>query len=188
MFSGLVLDPVVATVAFAATAIVTLIGALPKLTGQPAFRETVAGFRLLPHALVASVAVAIPVVEIVAALACLIPATRTAGAAALVALFGLFAIALAVNVARGHTDIDCGCSGFARADRPVPHAIGWAHVGRTLLLVVLAALAGVPQSARSIVWFDYLSVFGGTLLALATQLTLDVLLANRPKLNQLRNS
>jgi len=148
----------------------------------------VAGFQLLPHVLVAPFALALPLVEAAGALASLVPATRNAGASILVVLFLLFALALAINVARGRTDIDCGCNGFSSQGNTGAHAIGWLHVARTLLLAALAALICVPQSPRALVWIDYLSVFGATLFAVAAFFTLDGLLANRPKLNQLRNS
>lgn len=188
MISSLVIDPVVSTVALATTSIITLTLALPKVTRQSDLRQAVAGFQLLPQVLVAPFALALPIVEVAATLACLVPATRSLGAAALAALFVLFAFALGINVARGRTDIDCGCNGFRQTGGPAAHSIGWAHVARVLLLAALAALAGVPQSARAVVWFDYLSVLGATLCAVAAFFTLDVLLANRPKLNHLRNS
>ena len=188
MNPGLVIDPVVSSVALAATSIITLTLALPKLARQDDQRQVVAGFDLLPHALVAPSALVLPLVEIAAVLAALVPATRSFGAAALAALFVLFALALGINVARGRTDIDCGCNGFRQPGAAVPHSIGWAHVARTLLLAGLAALVCMPQSARTVIWFDYLSVLGATLVAVAAFFTLDVLLANRPKLNHLRNS
>jgi hypothetical protein len=188
MNTTLVVDPVFSTVALATTAIVTLTLALPKLTRQSDLRQAVAGFQLLPHALVTPFALALPLVEIAATLASLVPATRSLGASALALLFVLFAAALGINVARGRTDIDCGCNGFRQSGGAAAHSIGWAHVARTLFLAALAALVCMPQSARTIVWFDYLSVLGATLLAVAAFFTLDALLANRPKLNHLRNS
>ncbi|WP_233801594.1 MauE/DoxX family redox-associated membrane protein [Paraburkholderia sp. HP33-1] len=188
MNPGLVIDPVVSSVALATTSIITLTFALPKLARQSDLRQVVAGFELLPHALVTPFALALPLVEIGAALSSLVPATRSVGAAALATLFVLFALALGINVARGRTDIDCGCNGFRQQGAAVPRSIGWAHVARTLLLAALAALVCVPQSTRAVIWFDYLSVLGATLVAVAAFFTLDVLLANRPKLNHLRNS
>lgn len=188
MSSALVIDPVISTAALAATSIITLTLALPKVTRQSELRQAVAGFGLLPHALVSPFAFFLPLAEIAASLASLVPATRSAGAVTLVALYVLFSLALGINVARGHTDIECGCNGFRQAGGAVPASIGWAHVARTLLLAALAAVVCMPQSARAVVWFDYLSVLGATLVAVAAFFTLDVLLVNRPKLNHLRNS
>ena len=97
-----------------------------------------------------------------------------------------FAAAIAINLLRGHTDIDCGCSGFAARAR-MPRGIGWLHVGRVLLLAALAATALVEPGARAVVWFDYLTLFFSVLLICAL-LTVDVLLANAPRLPTLRNS
>ncbi|RDU96370.1 MauE/DoxX family redox-associated membrane protein [Trinickia dinghuensis] len=182
------IDPVFANVALAAAAIVALMGAIAKFRQLDAFQRAVASFRLVPHALVLPFAVAVPVCETLAVAALLAPQTRAIGAVALGTLFALFAFALAVNVARGHTDFDCGCSGFVASSHDAPHRIGWAHVGRALLLVALVACACARQSSRAIVWFDFLSVFGGTLMVVSALVALDVLLANRPKLNHLRNS
>ena len=110
----------------------------------------------------------------------------------LIALFTLFAAALAINVLRGHTDIDCGCSGFAATQAAsqanAPRGIGWVHVARALLLAALAATAFVEPTTRSIVWFDYLTLFFAVLLIVCALLTFDVLLANVPRLSHLRNS
>ena len=125
------LDPVLATSAQAGAAVVVLLGAFAKMRRPAAFSQALAGYRLLPDALTAPVAFAIPLAEAIGAAALLFPDTRTAGAigVALVA----FAAAIAINLLRGHTDIDCGCSGFAAARTDAPRGIGWLHVGRVLL-------------------------------------------------------
>lgn len=186
------IDPVLATGAQASTAIVVLLGAVAKWRRPAAFRAALADYRLLPEALTAPAAIAIAVAETCGAAALLFPDTRVIGAAVLAALLLAFAAGLAFNILRGHTDIDCGCSGFA-ATQPAsnanaPRGIGWFHVARALLLAALAATAFVEPSARSIVWFDYLTLFFAVLLSVAALLTFDVLLANVPRLNQLRNS
>jgi hypothetical protein len=108
----------------------------------------------------------------------------------LIALFTLFGAALAINVLRGHTDIDCGCSGFiaARATERAPKSIGWWHVARALMLAALACAALAPATARELMWLDYSSAGACTLFAVAAWFTLDALLVNLPKLDSLRNS
>ncbi|CAD9218191.1 Methylamine utilization protein MauE [Burkholderia cenocepacia] len=182
------LDPVLATSAQAGAAAVVLLGASVKMRRPAAFRQALAGYRLLPDALTAPVAFAIPLAEAVAAVALLFPDTRTAGATGLIALLLAFAAGLAINLLRGHTDIDCGCSGFTAARADAPRGIGWLHVGRVLLLVALAATAFVEPGTRAVVWFDYLTLFFSVLLIVCALLTVDVLLANVPRLSHLRNS
>ncbi|WP_175944077.1 MauE/DoxX family redox-associated membrane protein [Burkholderia pyrrocinia] len=182
------LDPVLATSAQAGAAVVVLLGAFAKMRRPAAFRHALAGYRLLPDALTAPVAFAIPLAEAVCAAALLFPDTRVAGAIGLIALLAVFAAGLAINLLRGRTDIDCGCSGFTAARADAPRGIGWLHVGRVLLLAALAATALVAPGTRAIVWFDYLTLFFSVLLIVCALLTVDVLLANVPRLSHLRNS
>ncbi|MBN3786967.1 MauE/DoxX family redox-associated membrane protein [Burkholderia sp. Ac-20353] len=188
----MMIDPVFATGAQASTAIVVLIGAVAKWRRPAAFRRALGDYRLLSEALTASAAFAIPAAETLGAAALLFPNTRTLGATVLVALLLAFAAGLAFNILRGHTDIDCGCSGFGAtqsADQSAsPRGIGWFHVARALLLAALAAVAFVEPSARQIVWFDYLTLFFAVLLIVCALLIVDVLLANMPRLSHLRNS
>ncbi|PRF31851.1 MauE/DoxX family redox-associated membrane protein [Burkholderia multivorans] len=196
------IDPVLATSAQAGAAAVVLLGAVAKLRAPVAFRDALAGYRLLPDALVAPAAPAIPLAEALGAAALLFPDTRTAAAIGLIALLLAFAAALAANILRGRTDIDCGCTGFAGV-RTVPGAdasaaaasgdgtprrIGWLHVARVLLLVALVATALLAPDTRAVVWFDYLTLFFSVPLIVCALLTVDVLLANVPRLTAMRNS
>ncbi|SIT41073.1 Methylamine utilization protein MauE [Paraburkholderia piptadeniae] len=188
----MMIDPVLATGAQASTAIVVLLGAVAKWRRPAVFRQALAGYRLLPDALTAPAAFVIAATETAGAAALLFPDTRMFGAIALTALLLVFAAGLAFNIARGHTDIDCGCSGFAATRAATqgnaPRGIGWFHVARALLLAALAATAFIEPAARSIVWFDYLTLFFAVLLIVCALLTFDVLLANVPRLSHLRNS
>ncbi|HEM8493762.1 methylamine utilization protein MauE [Burkholderia multivorans] len=196
------IDPVLATSAQAGAAAVVLLGAVAKLRAPVAFRDALAGYRLLPDALVAPAALAIPLAEALGAAALLFPDTRTAAAIGLIALLLAFAAALAANILRGRTDIDCGCTGFAgvraapgdaapgaaASGDGTPRRIGWLHVARVLLLVALVATALLAPDTRAVVWFDYLTLFFSVPLIVCALLTVDVLLANVPRLTAMRNS
>ena len=181
------LDPVLATSAQAGAAVVVLLGAFAKMRRPAAFSQALAGYRLLPDALTAPVAFAIPLAEAIGAAALLFPDTRTAGAIGLVALLVAFAAAIAINLLRGHTDIDCGCSGFAAARTDAARHRLAARRARAA-----ARRAGRDRArragARAVVWFDYLTLFFSVLLIVCALLTVDVLLANAPRLSHLRNS
>lgn len=196
------IDPVLATSAQAGAAAVVLLGAVAKLRAPVAFRDALAGYRLLPDALVGPAALAIPLAEALGAAALLFPDTRTAAAIGLIALLLAFAVALAANILRGRTDIDCGCTGFAgvrampgaaasaaaASGDGTPRRIGWPHVARVLLLVALVATALIVPDTRAVVWFDYLTLFFSVPLIVCALLTVDVLLANVPRLTAMRNS
>jgi hypothetical protein len=184
-------DPVILMVCIASAAVITLSGAAPKWLAPARFRASLEAFALLPALLVTPLAYVLPVLEAAGALGLLFADTRMVSAFTLIALFGLFGGALAINVMRGHTDIDCGCSGFiatTHSARHAPKSIGWWHVGRAALLALVAACALMPSTGRTLVWFDYMSAGACTLVALAAWFTLDVLLLNLPKLDSLRNS
>jgi len=84
--------------------------ALPKLAEPGRFMEDLANYRVLPEALLAPVAVGLPMLELLCALA-LLAGPYVAGSAALTSalLFG-FAAAMAQARARG-IDLECGCFG-----------------------------------------------------------------------------
>jgi hypothetical protein len=68
-------------------------------------------YRLVPDALASFVAFLIPVTMLIAAVALLLPATASGAAGIGAALMVIFAAAIAVNLARGRDQIDCGCGG-----------------------------------------------------------------------------
>ncbi|BAN25419.1 MauE/DoxX family redox-associated membrane protein [Caballeronia insecticola] len=185
------IDPVLLMVCIASTAIVALAGAVPKWRDPARFRASLEAFALLPAFALKPLSYMLPLLETAGALGLLFADTRVPSAVVLGALFTLFALALTINILRGNTDIDCGCSGFIAASQTserTPRAIGWWHVARAYSLAILAACAVFPEAGRALVWFDYLSACACTLFAVAAWFTLDLLLANLPKLDSLRNS
>jgi hypothetical protein len=184
------IDPVILMVCIASATIIALASAAPKWREPARFRASLEAFALLPSFALTPLSFAFPALETAGAIGLLFADTRAVSALVLIALFTLFGAALAINVLRGHTDIDCGCSGFiaARATERAPKSIGWWHVSRALMLAALAAAALVPSTARALIGFDYLSAGACTLFAVAAWFTLDVLLVNLPKLDSLRNS
>ncbi len=102
-----------------------------KVRNRLAFRAILGQYGLMPESLVGIVAPMIVAAEIAAALALLVPAgtipgVPTASLAAL--LLCVYCGAIAVNLMRGRTAIDCGCGG-----EPTPLS-GWLLVRNGLLL------------------------------------------------------
>jgi hypothetical protein len=132
---------------------------LAKLRHRALVPGVVANYRLLPDALVAPVAVALPLVELVLGMALIggvvMPAQSAWPAVAAAGLFVLFGVAMAINLRRGRRAIDCGC-GHAHLRQP----LHWALVMRNGLLALLVALralapadgaAGVTEIALALV-------------------------------------
>ena len=179
---ALALDPVLARACGAAIAVVLLTGAWQKLRDLAVFEASVDLYRLLPEALVPLFARAFPVLEAVAGVALLLDATRSVGLVLSVAVLGLATAGVVANLLRGHTDIDCGCGGAGGHT-----TLSWALPARNTLLMILAVLGGQDGGSRDLMWIDYLTVAGGTLALFGLYATANQLMANHPRLVQLRN-
>ena len=90
------------------TGLVFLLAAAGKLRHRQLLPGVIANYRLLPDALVAPAAVLLPVTELVIGVALLVGSRPLAPIAA-IALLLVFAGAMAINIRRGRTQIDCGC-------------------------------------------------------------------------------
>jgi hypothetical protein len=98
------------------------------------FLGFVADYRLLPEPLLAPVSRTLIGLEFAVVAMLLWPPLATCGAIGAMALLGLYALAIAINLLRGRTRIECGCGGAAQP-------LSWLLVGRNLGLMALAALA-----------------------------------------------
>lgn len=172
-------DPAASLALRALLAAILLQAGIQKLRDPRGFREAVAGYRLLPGGWVAPLAAALPGLEVLAGLALLLPGAASAGAAAAAALLALYAGAIAVNLARGRRDIDCGCGG--PGGRQTLHG---GLVARNAVLVGLAGLAALAPGARPLHPLDAASVAGAALAGLLLYAGVDLALANRARLRE----
>ena len=147
------IDPVVTWLAAVALAGIFGWSAALKLTDIEMFAGALANYRLVPRALETPFAWVVPLCESAAAAGLLLPRTRPIAAVGLVLLLCLFSGAIAINLIRGRTNIDCGCFGPAlRQDLS-----GWLLV-RNAGLMVLAAILVAPMAARPIEWIDFVTI------------------------------
>ncbi len=125
--------------------LIFLVAAVAKLRHRDVLPGVIANYRLLPDALVAPAAVALPVAELIVGAALLI-GSRPLAPLAGIALLLVFAGAMAINIRRGRTQIDCGCGLSA-----LRQGLGWPLVARNLALAALLALRlpGGPGLAGS---------------------------------------
>jgi hypothetical protein len=116
-----------------------------KLVAREHWSAIVRQYRLLPGILAAPVALLLPLAEALAAAALLWPRARAAGALGAATLLLVYAAALAINLARGRTAIDCGCFGRQRRQGIAP----W-MVGRNLVLAAMALALLLPTDGRAL--------------------------------------
>jgi uncharacterized membrane protein YphA (DoxX/SURF4 family) len=148
-------DPAFSSLAVLLLAVIFGAAACSKLKNNAVFRGVVEQYDLLPHALVTPFAYALPVVELVAALGLVLPATRAPAAVALILLLLAFAAAMAINLARGRSDIDCGC--FIGVQK---QQISWALVLRNLVLAGFGLMLLLEQTERPLAALDWLTIAG----------------------------
>ncbi|GAA3146082.1 MauE/DoxX family redox-associated membrane protein [Nonomuraea roseoviolacea] len=120
-----------------AVAAVLLGAALGKIRDVRAFAATIEGYRVLPARLALPAAVAVLVVEVVAAALLMVPVTRLWAAVAAVLLFAVFLGAMGSVLRRG-LSVGCGC--FGGRDLVGPGTM--ARTGVLLVLALMAVAAG----------------------------------------------
>lgn len=123
-----------------------LLAGIPKLRDRESMLRAIQGYRLLPAPLERVAAAALPIVEVILGSALIIggPLARPAAAAA-AALFFVFAAALALNLAKGRRELDCGCFAFATDESHTPR-ISWFHAIRAAVLAATAGALAVSSS------------------------------------------
>jgi Methylamine utilisation protein MauE len=171
-------DPVTVGAIVGALALVMFAAAWHKLSQPDVFAGALADYRLLPQGAVPLVARVLPFVEAALGIGILMPATRAYALPALAGLVLIYAAAMALNLARGRFNIDCGCGGAT-------HPLSWALVARNVVLAAAAVLASRPALERAVDWFDTLTLILGVLAFYGLYLMADELLRQASRLAQL---
>ncbi len=163
------LDPAVGALLAGCCALLFASAALHKLLDLPHFAAVVDAYALLPGS--GWLAWLVPVSELGVAAGMLSGATRpwagTFGAVVLTAYAG----AIALNLHRGRTALDCGC-GAANERRPIAAWMVW----RNLTLALLLASTVLKWSQRPMRAVDALTVAAGVATAALLYVSLDRLL------------
>lgn len=149
--------------------------AFGKLGARAEFRAVLDAYDLLPPALNLVLSLLLPVTEGLSGLALLVGRTRPLGGLAASALFAVYGTAIAVNLARGRRDLDCGCAGPG-ARRPITGYLVWRNAGLSLAGLALAA----GTAPRLLTLGDGATVLGAVLGFALLYLTLDRLYTHRP--------
>jgi hypothetical protein len=131
-----------------ALGLVFLASSVHKLLHLDALSGTIYGYRLLPAAVIAPVGWLILLLEAAIAVALLARTGVAPAAAAGCGLLTLFALAMAINLLRGRSNIDCGCTPLVRGQR-----LQWRLVVRNGLLalaLLLSIAAPAPPASASV--------------------------------------
>ena len=178
------LDPAIEVVLRGGLALLFGATAFEKARDFNGFRAALIGYALLPERLAGAIAALLASSEAALAIALGAPAALELRATALVASAALLALdgaAIAVNLARGRRDIECGCGGPA-SRQPLSEWL----LARNALLLAAALVCRGGAASRPLVWVDALTVGGGIAVLAATWLAVHRLLANAPAIARLR--
>jgi uncharacterized membrane protein len=174
------IDPVVGWMAAAAAAAIFAASGALKFYDVESFRGAVTNYRLIPEWMATPFAWIAPVIECAAALGLLLSPIRASAALALIVMLAVFTGAIAINLARGRTDIDCGCFGPALRQR----LSGWLLL-RNGALFALLGLALMPPGARAMDVLDFATVAMAAATIVVLYTAANYLIANAPGLRAL---
>ncbi len=176
------LDPVLASLLVLGGGTLFLTAAVHKLRAPARFAEAVAGYRILPARSVRPIAVVLPVVELAIAVALLWSGARETvlarngylhalAASSAAALLLIYACAIAVNLARGRRDLDCGCGASSGA------TIGGWMVTRNLVMSVALLASWLPLRDRALTFADIATISAGFVVTALLYASADLLLS-----------
>lgn len=146
-----------------------------KLADLDIFEGSLANYQLTPRWMEKPLALLLPILETASAVGLLIGSTRTMAAFTLLMLLTIFTGAIAINLVRGRTNIDCGCFGPALRQE----LSAWLLV-RNLFLMMIAGLVVVPQSGRALESLDAVTIGLGAMTLVTLYASANVALSNAP--------
>jgi hypothetical protein len=173
-------DLAIAITLRAGTALLFAAGLTHKLWDLSAFRNVLSqylrGFGIHRSGLASPLAAVVLVLEAAIVGACVWPGGGETAAVLATGTLLLYAGAMAINILRGNTLLDCGCT-WGSVRQPV----GTGLVARNLVLSVLAAAMALPVAERSLGGIDIASVVLATLaLALLYSAVNNLLVLGKP--------
>lgn len=177
--AALIGDPIATAALAACFALIMFAAAWHKLAEPLMFEAALDAYRLLPSGTAAVVARVLPVAEVLVGLGLLVPATRGWSVLPFAALMLVYAAAMALNLLRGRSQIDCGCGADV-------HLLSWALVTRNGVLALATLIVSGPSVARELRWLDAVTLVGAALSLYAAYLLFDELLRQHGRMVHLR--
>lgn len=129
-----------ALVCVAILAIAFVLSGATKVASPVQFASAIARYGMVPRSVTPWLAVYLPWLEIIVALAILIPRWRIASAAVMAIMLVVFSVVLVLALARGQSG-DCGCMGTIKTSIPV------ALIRNTILLAAISIVFWAERRA-----------------------------------------
>lgn len=154
-----------------------------KLAAFAAFERVLRDYRILPAAVVPFTARLIVFLEASVIFGLASGFWLPSSAALACALLASYGAGIALNLARGRRDIDCGCFGPAERAGNGHSLSGWLLL-RNLGLIMMTLLIFMPVGGRELMWLDLTTVAAAVAAGLVLYLAADQLIANGPALSR----
>lgn len=180
---NLAVDPLISASAGLLVGLILVGAASHKWTSKYEFRSVLSAYRVLPESSLDVASVIVPATESLIFGLLLWPTTRVFGAMAAVALFTLYSAAIGLNISRGRSEIDCGCSWAGHGQS----LSAWL-IARNGVLIALATVAAFASSDRALGVLDVVVVLAAAACGLLFYHAADRLIANGAKLRTLRSA
>lgn len=133
-----------------------------KLSDMDAFSEALRAYDIVPTLLEKPVAIILLIMEVLAVVLLMVPAFREIGALLACTLLLVYALAMAINLARGRQLANCGCH-FGQQSQPVTRFL----VVRNLVLALGGSMLLWPEVDRQLNLVDFGCIlFGLSVVAL----------------------
>jgi|TARA_B110000971_G_scaffold218173_1_gene256463 hypothetical protein len=183
-----VIDPLFVQVIAMGFALIFALAALHKMDDRNRFLSILKAYKILPRFMLRASALCIPMLELMLALGWLqagllgsrYPVIVVASAGLLI----VYGLAIAINLLRGRTDIDCGCNLIsARKSAPADkgsesqQSISTNLIWRNVCLALLTLTALTPITARQLGVIDYIGLAGALLVLVLLYASLTQLMA-----------
>lgn len=167
------IDPLFSHIAILFMAAFFFIASVHKLWRIDRFQTSLAAYQLLPDRLTSIAKYLLPVSELLISILLLVPPAQSLAIIASVILLSLYGLAIGINLYRGRTEIDCGCS-FQQT--PVP--LSPYHLLRNGMLMAIVLVPLLPLGNRVLTLIDFVQCLIGAALIGLLYLTVEGLMAN----------
>ena len=165
------IDPLLPLVISSSLALLFFMAARHKLSDNRRFEAQLAAYQIVPAPVLRVSARTLPWIEMSLVFLLLIPFTRAFAASIAATLLIMYALAMAVNIRRGRSEIDCGCG-----DKP--QTLSVLLLVRNAVLAVCSLLLVVPVIERSIMTSDLVFVGLFTVILAMAYLMVELLVRN----------
>ena len=174
------MDPIVTYLITICLSVLFASAATHKVLNRALFAGQLSAYRLVPPALVGVGVFLLPLLEFSLATALLIPfmsKLALGGSSFLLVFYGMVMLSA---IMRGHSSIDCGCSGADGAT-----SISYWHIIRNFLLGLIAVVGALPIKERLFTPYDWVFMLLMAMTFIAFYQTGNQLLANSSHLKPL---